>query len=239
MEKSTGILKVKWNVGGIILLFLLIALSALGQLLVDAPSFPLYFDYFGILIGACIGGPLYGVLVAVGGTLVQLLLGGSIVSEVFLLEEIAVAVFMGIYVRMGFFGKKRGVILGVFLCAILQAFLRTSIHFTIFGVLPEAKNSTSAIFFFFWNKGAAAPIANFLSYFIMDFIDKAITMYGIYALLKYFPKNLADKFGINTEIPVAVIVATAADEEFLAESDRLRAKAQEKIDKKKEETTNG
>ncbi|MCP1102712.1 hypothetical protein M2454_002026 [Aequitasia blattaphilus] len=234
-EYKSNILTVIWDVKSILLLVLLSLIDvAMVYFLDNLSGFPLFFDYFGAMAGACIGGPILGVLIALLSTIIRIIFGINEVNIIFVLEAIALAVFVGVYVRLGFFYKKRGVIIGAVLCALMEAFFITAMHLALYGAQPQNYSLYKSLFFMMRRIGMLTPFASLVGFFVTNVLDKGIILFIIYFLITKMPDSIAKFFEISKDFPQAVVVNNQGEEDFLAESEKLKAKAQEKIDKRRE-----
>ena len=227
-------MKINWNVRLLLLLPVLVGADlAIRFLVTEADAVPLWLDSFGPLLGACIGGPLYGILVAVLYGLCAALVAGGLPAAalLFIAADAGVAACFGTYARLGFFSSGGGMALGVGCCSLIEACLRTPMTLALYGGVRTHHFLVTALFQFLTAKGVYVPAASFVSFFLFDLVDKALVLAAIAALVRLLP---LEWFREGKKLPQAVVVNTPAEEEFQAESDRMKAKAQEKLDKQKE-----
>lgn len=234
-EYKTNLMKIDWNARLLLLLPVLVGLNlALRFLVTDADAIPLWLDSFGPLLGACIGGPLYGMLAAVLYGLCAALFAGGMPAGalLFIAADAGVAACFGTYVRLGFFGSGKGFALGVGCCSLIDTCLRTPMTLALYGGVRTHHFLAAALAERLTAWGWYMPAVSFLSLLVFDLLDKALVLAAVAALVRVLPLGW---FRGEEKLPQAVVVNTPAEEEFQAESDRMKAKAQEKLDKQKEE----
>lgn len=232
-EYKTNLMKINWNVRLLLLLPVLVGANLVIRLLVtERDAIPLWLDSFGPLLGACIGGPLYGILVAaLYGLCAALFAGGLPAALLFIAADAGVAACFGTYARLGFFSSGKGIALGVGCCSLIETCLRTPMTLALYGGVRTHHFLVTALFQWLTSAGVYVPAASFLSFFLFDLLDKALVLAAIAALVRMLP---LEWFREGKKLPQAVIVNTVEEEEFQAESERMRAKAQEKLDRQKE-----
>lgn len=236
-EYKTNLMDITWNFRRIFLMAVLLAFDLLMTYTVaQSTMVPIWLNTGGVLMAACVGGPGYGVILAAAEVVIQLVLGGGIISLVKGIAVIAVAAAFGTYVRLGFFSNIKGVLLGVLAICFIDTCIRTPEYFALFGSFSSMSIMGSALIKLLTAIKLPLPFVSALSFFVIDLIDKAIVLVLIHALLKYLPQNMARLLNIEEALPQCVLVSDTAEEEFQAEKDQLLEKAQKKLEKKKAET---
>lgn len=203
----------------------------------DNMYMPVWMDNLLPMFAACFNGPIYGVLITVlYNIVVMILVPGNFLAQVIVTASmVAVVIIFGTVVRMGFLSDVRGVVGTIAITAFVEAALLTPSNYAFYG------GKYAANFFRTWvsdqllNIHVAAPWNDFLGFFVVALLDKAIIILILIGIMKIIPETVTQKMGLQKGFPTFTIVDTPGDEEFLPESDRLREKAQEKLNKKKAE----
>lgn len=233
-EYNTNLMKTTWGSRRILLMILLMAFDLLMTYTISQNGvFPVWLNATGVLLASCIGGPAYGVILAIIETVIEVFLGGGLVMLVKGIAMIAVAAAFGTYVRLGFFGNIRGVLIGILSICFIDTCIRTPEFFALFGSFTSNNMMGKAIIETLTYIKLPLPFVSAFSFFVMDLIDKAVILFAIYGIVKNRPQTIAKLFAISEPLPQCVIVKDSAEEEFQSEKEQLMAKAQKKLEQKK------
>lgn len=233
-EYKTNLMKTTWNYRRILLMALLAAFDLLMSYTVSQSSIlPIWLDRTGVLMAACIGGPAYGVILILVETVIQLLTGGGLVMLIKGIAAVAAAAAFGTYVRLGFFSNIKGVLIGILTICFVGTCIRMPEYFALFGSFTSDNIVGKAILETLTEMKLPHPIVSMITFFIIDLIDKGLILFTIYGIIKHKPKTISKLFDISDPLPQCVIVKDTAEEEFLSEKEQLAAKAQKKLDERK------
>lgn len=234
-EYKTDLMKTSWNYGRILLIPVLVALDYVMTITMGKSVLPLWLDSIGVLIASCIGGPVFGAVVAVVQTIVELITIGGLVVFVEGTAMLAAAVFFGTYVRLGFFGNLKGVFVGAVAVVFVDTCIRMPANMALFGTFRTNNIMIKAIIDLLDGTHMAPPFVSAIAFMAADIIDRIVVLLIIYFVVTHIPAKIAKVFLATEGLPVYTVVDSASEEEFLSESDRLKAQAKEKLEKQKAE----
>lgn len=229
-EYKTGLATTQWNMGRIPLLIILSVATLLltfftRNIFVFCPFILLLPAFF----GACIGGSVYGALIAGIAFTLSLIVSPSAEFAIFSLTTIGVVAFFGSYVRMGFFFTTKGVWLGIFLNALLDVFLKVPVFFAFHGLKKSYDFRIIPNYYLLKETSIHPIIMMALYFFLLSFLELTITLWLVRFAFKKLPDSLAARFDIPEYLPSVNVIGDNDDEDFAGESDKLKEKAQQKI----------
>ncbi|MGF7010218.1 hypothetical protein M2145_000968 [Lachnospiraceae bacterium PF1-21] len=239
-EYNTGLATTIWNPGRIKLLVVLTILTVLATLFMDDVfSFLPYVNLLPILFGTCVGGPVYGTVIAIITFVFNFLTGAEPIIIVYAIEAISLSIFFGAYVRLGFFATIQGVWVGVVACTLMDTLFKIPIHFAFNGGHLPFDTKLLYLHNLLERFGERTLFISVICFLVVTFIDMAIFLFIVYFLIKKLPSSVMEFFSIPREFPTMQVVKDEKEEEFLSETDKLKAKAMEKIEKAKEAAGEG
>lgn len=239
-EYNTGLATTVWNPGRIRLLVVLTILTVIATLFFDDVfSFLPYVNLLPILFGTCVGGPVYGTIIAIVVFVFNFLTGAEPIIIVYAIEAISLSIFFGAYVRLGFFATIKGVWVGVVACTLMDTLFKIPIHFAFNGGHLPFDSKLLLLHGLLEKFGERTMLISVLCFLVVTFIDMAIFLFIVHFLIKKLPNSVMEFFSIPREFPIMQVVKDDKEEEFLNETDKLKAKAMKKIEKAKETTGEG
>lgn len=233
-EYKTNLMKINWSMGHIILIPVLALVDYLLYITVtNTVMIPAWLNSAGSIMGACIAGPAYGVVIALIGGTISVLLGGGTGSALSMLAVIFTVIFIGTYVRLGFFGNLKGVFLAVIFNAFAVSCIWAPVNLALHGGIYKNNILMIKVFELCTEAGMTVPVCSVVSFIIAEIVDMGIILLAVYGIAKIVPESIMEKLGFVKQFPQVTIVDRAEDAEFVSESDKLKEKAQERLDKKK------
>lgn len=236
-EYKTNLMNITWNFRKILLMIVLMAFDLImSYTIADSRVLPLWLNSTGVLMAACVGGPGYGIILAAVETVINMMIGSTVIGLVQGIAVFAIAAAFGTYVRLGFFGNLKGVALGVLIISFINTCIRMPEYFALFGSFSSHNVLGTELIMALTDLHLPLPFVSTLSFFIIDIIDKTVILGCIYALLKHQTHLVAKFFDTEDPLPQCVIVKNTSEEEFLTEKEQLEERAQRKLEQKKAET---
>lgn len=237
-EYKTNLMNIKWDLRKVIVIPVIVIINLFIKFFItDSMVIPVWLDGLGPLFGACVNGPLYGAIIAVLYNVTVMFIDPSnlLAKAVFTALMAAVAVLFGTIVRLGFFSNFKGVVFTIGITAFVEAALITPINFAFFGGTYAGNFLRVAVSARLESMYIGGAWANFLGFLLIALLDKLVVVLIIYGIMKIIPDSWAKACGFKKELPEFVIVSSAGDEAFVSKSDELKDKAQEKLNKKKDD----
>lgn len=237
-EYKTNLMNIKWDLRKVIVIPVIVIINLFIKFFItDSMVIPVWLDGLGPLFGACVNGPLYGAIIAVLYNVTVMFIDPSnlLAKAVFTALMAAVAVLFGTIVRLGFFSNFKGAVFTIGITAFVEAALITPVNFAFFGGTYAGNFLRVAVSARLEAMYIGGAWANFLGFLLIALLDKLVVVLIIYGIMKIIPDSWAKACGFKKELPELVIVASANDEAFVSKSDELKDRAQEKLNKKKDD----
>ena len=167
----------------------------------------LYIDSIGYLFAAIVGGYLPGILV---GYFSNLLTGfADITNAYYGIISVLIAVVASYMADRGYFKKIWGVLLGIFLFAVIGGGVGGFLTYMLYGFDPSAEVPLGFIQSMMNDGRLSCFAGNMLSSFLIDLVDKAITMVICLILVRVFPTSWKARFKLHN---LKNLVMTEAEE---------------------------
>ncbi|MDD3186012.1 MAG: hypothetical protein PHT76_12005 [Anaerostipes sp.] len=147
---------------------------------------PVWLQGIGGFFGALIGGPLFGGLVLVAFTIIELMVHFELIHVFIILPTIAAIISFGFVTRMGFFKNLKGVALTVTAVAFVRTMTTTPVLIGVSGGHVSNNDFAESLFVGIWHAGLSVPFATMLSTLIAYFIDCGIIVMISYFVLRIF-----------------------------------------------------
>lgn len=165
---------------------------AIGQL-VKALRIPLYLDSIGTVFVGAVAGPWVGALAGLLTNLIWALLFGDITNTVpYAPVAAAIGFLAGVFSKYGWFKVWWKAVLGGAITGVVASLLSAPITFYLFGgVVGTGMDIITAAF---RSQGVSMLTANFLQGLATDPLDKAISFFVVYLILRALPERYIDRF---------------------------------------------
>lgn len=165
---------------------------AIGQI-VKALRIPLYLDSIGTVFVGAVAGPWVGALAGLLTNLIWALLFGDITNTVpYAPVAAAIGFLAGVFSKYGWFKVWWKAVLGGAITGVVASLLSAPITFYLFGgVVGTGMDIITAAF---RSQGVSMLTANFLQGLATDPLDKAISFFVVYLILRALPERYIDRF---------------------------------------------
>lgn len=174
-------MKIKQNLqlGGFVICCILI--NCLGKHITSLVDLPLWLDSIGTVLAAYVLGPFCG---AVVGVSVNIIFGFFEVTHYFYaVSSIAIAVMVGIGAQKGMFSSRFRMVSVCFLVTLVTTFIATPLNFWLFdGNIGSMWGD--GIVEMLRAFGMNRIVANVIGQFFLEFLDKFVTLFIIYYVIK-------------------------------------------------------
>lgn len=171
---------------------------AIGQL-VKALTIPLYLDSIGTVFVGAVAGPWVGALTGLLSNLVWALLFGDVTNTVpYAPVAAAIGFLAGVFSKYGWFKVWWRAVLAGAITGVVASLLSAPITFYLFGgVVGTGMDIITAAF---RSQGVSMLTANFLQGLATDPLDKAISFFVVYLILRALPERYIDRFSRADDI---------------------------------------
>lgn len=171
---------------------------AIGQI-VKALRLPLYLDSIGTVFVGAVAGPWVGALTGLLTNIIWALLFGDVTNTIPYAPVAAVIGFLaGVFGRYGWFKVWWRAILAGAITGVVASLLSAPITFYLFGgVVGTGMDIITAAF---RSQGISTLAANFLQGLATDPLDKAISFFVVYLILRALPARYIDRFSRAEDI---------------------------------------
>ena len=171
-----------------------VALNVVGSFFVSLSNVPLYLDTIGTVIAAYFGGYVPGIVVALVGSGLN-----SIANPIYLsygVLNVLVAVITVFLKNLGWFKKKRYLILIAFIYAGTGGVLGSALTWLLYGF--EAGTATSGVVAAFYNTGLFGRFfSQLLGDFAVDLADKSISVIVIVLADRFLSADIKNRISFD------------------------------------------
>ncbi len=172
----------RWKIWQISLFVIFcIMLNYWGRQLATTLSLPMWLDSFGTALSAYAGGPLVGAIVGVTGNLIEGM--GDYVACIYSLISIALAVIVGFQARK----HKLNTILDAMTLAAIVAVVSIAIAVPLNMIFYGGSTGNmwgNGVVGYMRERGLPLPFCQVLGQFYVEFLDKLLTLIGLYVALR-------------------------------------------------------
>ena len=172
----------RWKIWQISLFVIFcIMLNYWGRQLATSLSLPMWMDSFGTALSAYAGGPLVGAIVGVTGNLIEGM--GDYVACIYSVISIALAVIVGFRARK----HKMNTFLDTMTLAAIVAVVSIAIAVPLNMVFYGGSTGNmwgNGVVGYMRERGLPLPFCQVLGQFYVEFLDKLLTLIGLYVALK-------------------------------------------------------
>ncbi|MBP6016958.1 MAG: hypothetical protein KA586_09575 [Candidatus Promineofilum sp.] len=171
---------------------------AIGQL-VKALRLPLYMDSIGTVFVGAVAGPWVGALTGLLSNIIWALLFGDVTNTIpYAPVAAAIGFLAGVFGRYGWFKVWWRAILAGAITGVVASLLSAPITFYLFGgVVGTGMDIITAAF---RSQGVDMLAANFLQGLATDPLDKAISFFIVFLIIRALPDRYIDRFSRADDI---------------------------------------
>jgi energy-coupling factor transport system substrate-specific component len=171
---------------------------AIGQI-VKALRLPLYLDSIGTVFVGAVAGPWVGALTGLLSNIIWALLFGDVTNTIpYAPVAAAIGFLAGVFGRYGWFKTWWRAILAGAITGVVASLMSAPITFYLFGgVVGTGMDVITAAF---RSQGINMLTANFLQGLATDPLDKAISFFVVYLILRALPDRYIDRFSRADDI---------------------------------------
>ena len=171
---------------------------AIGQI-VKALRLPLYLDSIGTVFVGAVAGPWVGALTGLLSNIIWALLFGDVTNTVpYAPVAAAIGFLAGVFGRYGWFKTWWKAIVAGAITGVVASLMSAPITFYLFGgVVGTGMDVITAAF---RSQGINMLAANFLQGLATDPLDKAISFFVVYLILRALPARYIDRFSRAEDI---------------------------------------
>ena len=168
-----------------------IVISRAGAMLVSVLGLPIYFDCLGIVLASALGGVVPGILV---GFLSNLVGGLSDINTAYYSStSVMIALVSAYFAHKGYFKRLSRLIIPIICLALIGGGIGSVLTWHLFGQEFGVGNGASLAHFLYDHCIRSEFWAQFTADFLIDIVDKAITVFLAFVILKLIPEHIQEK----------------------------------------------
>ncbi|MBE5844029.1 MAG: HD domain-containing protein [Butyrivibrio sp.] len=165
-----------------------IFINFIGSFVANTLELPVYLDLIGTMIAAMMGGAIPGILVGLLSPVITTFTSDPNAISYSMLN-VMIAVVTTWFYNNGWFTKLRGVVIAIILDSIIGGMGGAIITMCIYGF--QAETTSSSLVQTLYGTGIFSAVsAEIFAGFIVDFLDKVISVSLAVAFVTYIPENL-------------------------------------------------
>ena len=193
MNHSSGYAQLKkQNLSALFFCAVAVCVNLLAGLAVSALGLPLYMDTLGSIVMAALGGTLPGVLVAFFTNIIKGFYAPTSVFYGFL--NVLIAFCAARLGHRGYFKHTRGIVASMLIFTMIGGVFGSVIPWFTEGPAIDS----NALGSFLYSTGIFGPVAaHFISCFLTDLLDKAITVLLAAVIIRLIPERFYDYFSLK------------------------------------------
>ena len=191
MEKENFIWKRGTKIGRLLLLiFLGVFINLAGAKIADITEIPLFIDTIGTVLISVLGGYIPGILVGFFTNMFKAFIDAS--SIFYGVLHVLIAVCAAFFVDKEFFKKVPATILSIFIFSLIGGGIGSIQTWFLYGFATEGISADFAKYFY--GHGVSRRfLAQLLADYLIDFMDKSVTVLLVLAIIKLLPEQLKEK----------------------------------------------
>ena len=178
----------------VLLCVICVAVNYIGSQIAAHLDVPFYFDCLGIILAAAFGGYIPGI--AVGYVTNLITTATDPASVYYCLTSVLIAVCAAYFAKRGWFKKPGAVVLAILAFAFIGGGIGSVITWCLYGMTGDAELSSFAL-----QVSASTGLTGFpaqlVSDFLIDVVDKAITVAVAVAVIRIVPDEVADMLDLT------------------------------------------